>query len=71
MISRDGIQALLECFPLVAHKLVDLTSERSKNFLLRMEMLEFSRATRTSSCQAQFNTYNQHGKQSATVPMER
>jgi CRP/FNR family transcriptional regulator len=39
MISRDSIQALLECAPLVAHKLVDLMSERSKHFLLKMEML--------------------------------
>jgi CRP-like cAMP-binding protein len=39
MISRDGIQALLECVLLVAHKLVDLMSERSKNFLPKMEML--------------------------------
>jgi CRP/FNR family cyclic AMP-dependent transcriptional regulator len=39
MISRDSIQALLECAPRMAHELVDLMSERTKLFLLRMEML--------------------------------
>jgi CRP-like cAMP-binding protein len=39
MISPDRIQALLECAPLVAHQLVGLMSERSKHFLLKMEML--------------------------------
>jgi CRP-like cAMP-binding protein len=39
MISRDSIQALLECAPLVAHRLVDLMSERCVRFLQRMETL--------------------------------
>jgi CRP-like cAMP-binding protein len=39
MISRDSIQALLECAPLVTHKLVDLMSERCMHFLHRMEIL--------------------------------
>jgi CRP/FNR family transcriptional regulator, cyclic AMP receptor protein len=36
-ISRDSIQALLECAPPVAHKLVDLMSERCVHFLHKME----------------------------------
>jgi CRP/FNR family transcriptional regulator, cyclic AMP receptor protein len=39
MISRDSIQALLECAPPVVHKLVDLMSERCVHFLHRMETL--------------------------------
>lgn len=39
MISRDSIQALLECAPPVVHKLVDLMSERCMHFLHRMETL--------------------------------
>ena len=39
MIPRDSIQALLECAPHVAHKLVDLMSERCVHFLRRMETL--------------------------------
>jgi len=39
MISRDSIQALLECAPPVVHKLVDLMSERCVDFLHRMETL--------------------------------
>jgi CRP-like cAMP-binding protein len=39
MIPRDSIQALLECAPHVAHKLVDLMSERCVLFLHRMETL--------------------------------
>jgi CRP-like cAMP-binding protein len=39
MISRDSIQALLECAPRMAHKLVDLMSDRCKHFLQRMETL--------------------------------
>src|SRR5712692_10900114 len=39
MISRDSIQALLECAPHVTHKLVDLMSERCVHFLHRMETL--------------------------------
>lgn len=39
MISRDSIQALLECAPPVVHKLVDLMSERCVHFLHRMEIL--------------------------------
>jgi CRP/FNR family transcriptional regulator, cyclic AMP receptor protein len=39
MISRDSIQALLECAPHVACKLVDLMSERCVHFLHRMETL--------------------------------
>jgi CRP/FNR family transcriptional regulator, cyclic AMP receptor protein len=39
MISRDSVQALLECFPHVTHKLVDLMSERCVYFLQRMETL--------------------------------
>jgi len=39
MIPRDSIQALLECAPHVAHKLVDLMSERCVHFLHRMETL--------------------------------
>ena len=37
MIPRDRIQALLECAPQVAHKLVDLMSERCVQFLHKME----------------------------------
>ena len=37
MIPRDNIQALLECSPHVAHKLVDLMSERCLHFLHKME----------------------------------
>jgi CRP-like cAMP-binding protein len=39
MISRESIQALLECSPLVAHKFVDLMSERWENFLKKIETL--------------------------------
>jgi CRP/FNR family cyclic AMP-dependent transcriptional regulator len=39
MISRDSIQALLECAPHVTHKLVDLMSERCVHFLHKMEIL--------------------------------
>ena len=39
MIPRDNIQALLECSPHVAHKLVDLMSERCLHFLHKMETL--------------------------------
>jgi CRP/FNR family transcriptional regulator len=39
MISRDSIQALLECAPHVAYKLVDLMSERCVHFLHKMETL--------------------------------
>ena len=39
MISRESIQALLECAPQVAHKLVDLKSERCVHFLHKMETL--------------------------------
>jgi CRP/FNR family transcriptional regulator, cyclic AMP receptor protein len=39
MISRDSVQALLECSPHVTHKLVDLMSERCVYFLQRMETL--------------------------------
>jgi CRP/FNR family transcriptional regulator, cyclic AMP receptor protein len=39
MISRDSIQALLECAPHVTHKLVDLMSERCLQFLHKMETL--------------------------------
>jgi CRP-like cAMP-binding protein len=39
MISRDSIQSLLECAPHVAHKIVDLMSERCVHFLHRMEIL--------------------------------
>jgi CRP/FNR family transcriptional regulator, cyclic AMP receptor protein len=39
MISRDSIQALLECAPQVTHKLVDLISERCVHFLHKMETL--------------------------------
>jgi len=39
MISRCGIQALLECAPDVTHKLVDLISERCVHFLHKMESL--------------------------------
>jgi CRP/FNR family transcriptional regulator len=39
MISRDRVQVLLECFPHVTHKLVDLMSERCVYFLQRMESL--------------------------------
>jgi CRP/FNR family transcriptional regulator, cyclic AMP receptor protein len=39
MISRESIQALLECAPLMTHKLVDLMSERCKLFLHKMETL--------------------------------
>jgi CRP/FNR family transcriptional regulator, cyclic AMP receptor protein len=38
-ISRDSVQTLLECFPPVTHKLVDLMSERCVYFLQRMETL--------------------------------
>jgi len=41
MISRDSIQALLECAPPVTHKLVDLISERCVHFLHKMETLAF------------------------------
>jgi CRP-like cAMP-binding protein len=37
MISRDSLQALLECAPQVAHKLIDLMSERWVHFLHKME----------------------------------
>ncbi len=39
IISRDSIQALLECAPHVTHKLVDLMSERCVHFLHKMETL--------------------------------
>jgi len=39
MISRESIQALLECAPHVTHKLVDLMSERCVHFLHRVETL--------------------------------
>ncbi len=39
MISRESIQALLECAPQVAHKLVDLMSERCVHFLHKIETL--------------------------------
>jgi CRP-like cAMP-binding protein len=39
MISRDSIQALLECAPHVTHKIVDLMSEQCVHFLHRMEIL--------------------------------
>ena len=39
MIPRDNIQALLECTPHVAHKLVDLMSERCPHFVHKMETL--------------------------------
>jgi CRP/FNR family transcriptional regulator, cyclic AMP receptor protein len=39
MISRDSIQALLECAPQVTHKLVDLMSEQCVQFLHKMESL--------------------------------
>jgi CRP-like cAMP-binding protein len=39
MISRESIQALLECAPHVTHKFVDLVSERCVHFLHRMETL--------------------------------
>jgi len=39
MISRDSIQALLECAPHLTHKLVDLMSERCVQFLHKMETL--------------------------------
>lgn len=39
MISRASIQALLECAPHVAHKLIDLMSERCMHFLHEMETL--------------------------------
>jgi len=39
MISCESIQALLECAPHVAHKLVDLMSERCVHFLHKMETL--------------------------------
>ena len=39
MISRDSMQALLECAPPVVHKLVDLMSERCVHFLHKMEAL--------------------------------
>ncbi len=38
-ISRDSIQALLECAPHVTHKLVDLTSEQCAHFVHKMETL--------------------------------
>jgi len=39
MISCESIQALLESAPHVAHKLVDLMSERCVHFLHKMETL--------------------------------
>jgi CRP/FNR family transcriptional regulator len=39
MIPRDNIQTLLECAPHVAHKFVDLMSERCVHFLHKMETL--------------------------------
>lgn len=39
IISRDGIQSLLECAPHVTHKIVDLLSDRCVYFLHRMEIL--------------------------------
>ena len=39
MISRDSVQALLECAPQVAHKLIDLMSARWTHFLQNMEAL--------------------------------
>ena len=39
MIPRDNIQALLECAPHVAYKLVDLMGERCVHFLHKMETL--------------------------------
>ncbi len=39
IISRDSIEALLECAPHVTHKLVDLMSERCAHFLHKMETL--------------------------------
>ena len=39
MISRDSMQALLECAPHVTHKLVDLISERCVHVLHKMETL--------------------------------
>jgi CRP/FNR family cyclic AMP-dependent transcriptional regulator len=39
MISRDRVQALLECAPRVAHKLIDLMSARCAQFLQNMEAL--------------------------------
>lgn len=39
MISRDSIQALLECAPHMTHKIVDLMSERCGQFVHRMEVL--------------------------------
>jgi CRP/FNR family transcriptional regulator, cyclic AMP receptor protein len=39
MISRDSIQALLECSPTVAHKLVDLMGARWVHLLNKMETL--------------------------------
>jgi CRP/FNR family transcriptional regulator, cyclic AMP receptor protein len=39
MISRDNLQALLECAPHVTHKLVDLMNERCLQFLHKMETL--------------------------------
>ncbi len=39
VISCESIQALLECAPHVAHRFVDLMSERFVNFLNRMETL--------------------------------
>jgi CRP-like cAMP-binding protein len=39
MISRDSIQALIECAPPVVHQFVNLMSERCVHFLHRMEIL--------------------------------
>jgi CRP-like cAMP-binding protein len=39
IISRDSIEALLECAPHVTHKLVDLISERCVHFLHKIEAL--------------------------------
>jgi CRP/FNR family transcriptional regulator, cyclic AMP receptor protein len=39
VISRDNIQALLQCAPHAAHQLVDLMSERCAHFLHKMETL--------------------------------
>src|SRR5260370_8343356 len=38
-MSRESIQALLECAPQLAHKLGDLMSERCVHFLHKMETL--------------------------------
>jgi CRP/FNR family transcriptional regulator, cyclic AMP receptor protein len=39
IIPRDSIEALLECAPHIAHKLVDLMSERCAQLLHKMEAL--------------------------------